>query len=57
MKNIDEGYVYNLLLKSLKEANKQCSQLLRDKVKLEGDIINLKDRLSKYENINKQLKK
>ena len=57
MKNIDEGYVYNLLLKSLKEANKQCSQLLRDKVKLEGKIINLKHRLSKYENINKQLKK
>ena len=43
-----------LLTESLQEANKQNFQLLQDKVKLEGEIVNLKDRLSKYENINKK---
>ena len=38
------------LVESLAEANKQNFQLLQDKVKLEGEIINLKSRLSKYEN-------
>ena len=39
------------------EAEKRNFQLLQDNVKLEGEIINLKSRLSKYENINSQLKK
>ena len=59
-KYFDTGHTsedYDTLLTSLAEANKQNFKLLRDKVKLEGEIINLKSRLSKYENINSQLKK
>ena len=40
------------LVESLAESNKQNFQLLQDKVKLEGEIINLKSRLSKYEKNN-----
>ena len=45
------------LVESLEESTKRNFQLLQDNVKLEGEIINLKSRLSKYENINSQLKK
>ena len=47
----------SVLIQTSAESTKQNFQLLQDKLKLEGEIINLKSRLSKYENINKQLKK
>lgn len=39
------------------ESNKRNFQLLQDNLNLEYEIINLKDKLNKYENINSQLKK
>ena len=53
----DFGTSNGELIQSFAEANKKNFQLLHYKVKLECEIINLKERLSKYENINKQLKK
>ena len=56
-KQLHESQETVKLLTSLAESTKQYFQLLQDNVKLEGELINLKSRLSKYENINSQLKK
>ncbi|WP_298838807.1 hypothetical protein [uncultured Clostridium sp.] len=48
---------YDLLTKSLSEANKQNFQLLQDKVKLEGEIIDLKIDLQHYKKVAQDMSK
>ena len=48
---------YDLLTTSLAEANKQNFQLLQDKVKLEGEIIDLKIDLEHYKKVAQDMSK